>query len=241
MINLVMHSQPDDETCGPTSLYALYHFYNDPISFKEVLKTVKRVKTGGTLSANLAYHALKRGYHATTYVYNLNIFDLSWFDRETGKADSKLLITKLAKQKKYFTNRRDIETTNAYIRMLKHGGEICFQDLNVQLLSNLLKKEQPIITGLSATYLYQTPREWTNRKKISVYDDIRGDPCGHFVVLCGLDQSQRRCIVADPLHTNPISGTNYYKVSRSRLINSIMLGVLTYDSNLLMITPKGKQ
>jgi hypothetical protein len=33
---------------------------------------------------------------------------------------------------------------------------------------------------LSATYLYQTKREFDNE-----YDDIRGNPVGHFVVICG--------------------------------------------------------
>lgn len=46
-------------------------------------------------------------------------------------------------------------------------------------------------------------------------------------------------IVADPHRENPLSHDNYYKVSSNRLINAIMLGVLTYDANLLVIQPKG--
>ncbi|HAU0282044.1 TPA: peptidase-C39 like family protein, partial [Legionella pneumophila] len=37
---------------------------------------------------------------------------------------------------------------------------------------------------------------------------------------------------------NPVSGDNYYTVSIHRLINAIMLGVVTRDGNLLIIEPK---
>jgi hypothetical protein len=43
--------------------------------------------------------------------------------------------------------------------------------------------------------------------------------------------------VADPYAGNPISLANYYKVDVDRLINSIMLGIVTYDANLLIIHP----
>lgn len=52
------------------------------------------------------------------------------------------------------------------------------------------------------------------------------------------DAKKRLVVVADPHPTNPLFKDNYYKVSVNRLINSIMLGVLTYDANLLIIEPK---
>ncbi|MCW5589395.1 MAG: C39 family peptidase [Legionellales bacterium] len=240
MIPIQIQTQPDDETCGPTSLHAVYRHYGDNISLDEVIKQVKKARNGGTLPAYLACHALDRNYRVTAYVYNINIFDPTWFDRRTHRTENKDLLKKLHQQKKYLTYRRDIEASNAYIKMLRKGGEIRFQDLNLTLLECLFAQKKPILTGLSATYLYQSPRERTNRKGESIYDDIRGDPCGHFVILCGIDDEGRNLVVADPHRTNPISKNNYYKVTRSRLINSIMLGVLTYDSNLLIISPKDK-
>jgi len=58
------------------------------------------------------------------------------------------------------------------------------------------------------------------------------------VVLCGYDMTQRSALVADPLLPNPISPTQIYPVRLNRLICAIMLGILTYDANLLVITPK---
>lgn len=79
-------------------------------------------------------------------------------------------------------------------------------------------------------------RDYTNEKDESMMDDIKGYPSGHFVVLAGYDD-HRRVIVADPYEENPLSGNNYYAVNVTRLINSIMLGIVTFDANILIIEP----
>jgi hypothetical protein len=45
--------------------------------------------------------------------------------------------------------------------------------------------------------------------------------------------------VADPLEDNPAFASRNYTVSMSRLVPAIMLGVLTYDANVLVIEPSG--
>ena len=78
-------AQPDEVTCGPTSLQALYRYYKDDVPLKSVIKEVKHLKNGGTLAVMLGNHALKRGYKAQIYTYNLNIFDPSWFKHPQKK------------------------------------------------------------------------------------------------------------------------------------------------------------
>ena len=91
---------------------------------------------------------------------------------------------------------------------------------------------------MSATYLYACSREFTGADKRSVYDDVQGYPMGHFVVLCGFTPGGRqRIMVADPYRENP-HGESVYTVSARRLIHSILLGVVTYDGNLLIIEPR---
>lgn len=82
-------------------------------------------------------------------------------------------------------------------------------------------------------------REYTGLDNQVIMDDIKGFPCGHFVVLSGYDNKQRHVVVADPYSANAVSGDNYYSVKVARLINSIMLGIMTYDANLLVIHPRG--
>ncbi|MDZ7764462.1 MAG: hypothetical protein U5K00_08555 [Melioribacteraceae bacterium] len=233
MIPIKIMTQPDDVTCGPTSLHAVYNYFGDKITLSQVISEISYLDEGGTLAVMLGIHSLKRNYEATIYTYNLSVFDPTWFN---GKTDIK---AKLIEQKKLKKNRRLRNATDSYVEFLSLGGKIDFVNLTPSLFNKLFEKKLPILTGLSATYLYNCSREaWSGNK--SVYDDVKGYPTGHFVILSGYDEVSHDVVVADPYRENPVSGDNYYSVKVSRLINSILLGILTFDSNLLVIKPKGK-
>lgn len=235
MINITIHSQLDGETCGPTSLHAVYRYYGLDCSLEDVVGTVERTHSGGSLAAYLGKDALIRNFSATIYVNNLVIFDPSWF--ESGQCDNEKLIKKLELQLQFKKSIDVVQASTAYINFLKLGGRIKFELLNARLLKKYFNQSIPILTGLSATYLYQSPR-YLYTGSVAVHDDIQGTPCGHFVLLCGYDDSHHHVVVADPHEENPLSHDNYYQVDIQQLINSIMLGVLTYDANLLIIQPK---
>ena len=127
---------------------------------------------------------------------------------------------------------------NAYLDFLGKGGIIKFDDLTPKLLKDYLIAQKPILTGLSATYLYKSARESVDENDLLFENDISGDPTGHFVVLAGWEKEKRNVLVADPFIENPINGTNYYPVNINRLINSILLGIITYDANILIIEPQ---
>lgn len=226
-------SQPDETTCGPTCLQAVYNYYQDRVPLDRVIVEVPRLKQGGTLAVHLGCHALNRGYQTTIYTYNLNIFDPTWFPLTPPEMEENLLSQlEFKKQSKLRI------ATLAYIEYLKKGGRIRFRDLTGSLIRRYLKQGIPIITGLSATYLYQSPREYGDNCD---YDDIRGEPTGHFVVLCGYDRQKYTVRIADPLIPNPYGINSKYEVSMPRLICSILLGVLTYDAKLLVIEPARKK
>lgn len=239
MINLTIQNQPNDETCGPTCLHAIYQHFGLNHTLEKVIKGVERSLSGGTLAPFLAMHAMKNEFKTTIYINNVDIFDPTWFNSTLGTAKSNL-IDKLEIQMQHNKHSAGLNQLSlAYQAYLKEGGIIKFKTLNSQLLKYYFDKKIPILTGLSATYLYRCARERFTPEGKSFYDDIHGTPCGHFVVLCGYDDLNRRVVVADPARENPLSHDNYYKVSSNRLINAIMLGVLTYDANLLIIEPKG--
>ncbi|MBS1487150.1 MAG: C39 family peptidase [Bacteroidetes bacterium] len=229
-LNFDIEAQPDDTTCGPTCLHALYQYYRDSISLKEVINEVKSLKTGGTLAVMLGNHALKHGYNAHIYTYNLNIFDPSWFSQS-----SQQMVTNLKKQMRYkFRSKRLQVATKAYIKFLEAGGKLLLSELDEALIKKYLRKSTPILTGLSATYLYGNMREIPHNNK---FDSIRGEPVGHFVIINGFDEATNLVYLADPMNPNPLK-SQYYNVTFDRLINSIMLGIVTYDANLLVIEPK---
>jgi len=227
--------QPDGITCGPTCLHALYRFYGDPISLADVIVQVSPCQQGGSLAVYLAIHAMRRGYGATILPYNLTVFDPTWRD-----LDYLQMARKLEAQLPYKKGLPGFEeVTRAYLEYLDLGGRIQFKVITPALIRKYLKAGIPILTGLSATYLYDCPREREHNGSW-VYDDVGGDSCGHFVVLSGYNKESRRVLVADPLVPNPMANGRYYDVDIYRLVCAIMLGILTYDGNMLIIKKNRK-
>lgn len=237
MLNVKILPQPNDTTCGPTCLHAIYRYYKEKISLKKVISEVPVLKDGGTLGVFLGIHALDKGYKAKLFSYNLKIFDPTW-----KNLSNKKLIEKLQKQRRVKKSKRLHVASDAYTKFLEKGGEITlFQDLSASMINGFLSEGTPVLSGLSATYLYQCPREISPSDTKTEYHDILGEPSGHFVVLCGYEKNKKKIVIADPYPENPVSKHNYYKVSMNHIIASIMLGIVTYDSNMLVIEPKGKK
>jgi hypothetical protein len=124
--------------------------------------------------------------------------------------------------------------TKATCEFLRLGGELRMEDLTPSLIGDCITKRTPIITGLSSTYMYRQPREWGPK---DVSDDIRGIPQGHFVMIIGYDGRKREVLIADPLDHNPPFHTAKYRLNINRLMNAVLLGILTHDANLLIIRP----
>lgn len=223
-----LQAQPTDSTCGPTCLQAVYAFHGDLVPLPQLIEEVPTVTGGGTLAVLLGVHALQRGYHATLHTLNLRIFDPSWF--APRRPD---LAARLRQQIKHRRGKLR-QVTRACLEFVEHGGEVKFEDLTGALIRRHLLRGLPILTGLSATLLYRVARE---HPVTGEDDDIRGEPLGHFVVLKGYNARRQKVLVADPYEANPMASGKDYEVSMDRLINSILLGVLTYDANLLIIRP----
>lgn len=222
--------QPDDVTCGPTCLAQVFRYYGHPKPLSQVIAETPTNPDGGTLGVYLGISALRNGFDATMYSYNLWVFDPTWFVLERSA-----LLDKLHERMSVVSSRRLERTISGYVEFLELGGRVRFADLDEKLLAGILARRYPILTGLSATYLYRTAREYEDD-----YDDIRGDPVGHFVVVSGYYPKTRRFVIRDPATHIPFSRTGKYTVSVDRLIAAIMLGVATYDAVLLVVKPRRK-
>ena len=219
-------AQPTETTCGHTCLQAVYQYLEDDTTLESIIESIPEYVDGGTFSVMLANHALARGYAATIYSYNLRVFDPTWSDLHAVP-----LVEKLSLRLETVTSRRAKANIAAYIDFLGLGGHVRFDELTSDLLAKLLLKRAPVIAGLNSTHLYRNSRVKKNGKD----DDIRGDVEGHFVTLFGYESSTDEVLVADPYRKNPLSDSLLYSIDSQRLINAIMLGIVTYDANLLVI------
>lgn len=226
LLRVPRFTQPDNVTCGPTCLAKVYGYYGFERDLDEIIAETPRNPDGGTLAVNLGISALKNGFRPTIYPFGLRVFDPTW--RRLGRRP---LIAKLERRYQAVRSKRLRRAVAAHIAYLNLGGRIRFRESNRKLLVSILRGGDPILTGLSATYLYGTPREFED-----AYDDVRGESAGHFVVISGYYPKSDRFVVADPFEKVPLGRSNgRYSVDAERLIASILLGDGSYDAVLLVL------
>ncbi len=223
-----MLPQPDETTCGPTCLHAVYRYWGEDKTLTEVIDRTRKLERGGTFAVFLACDALKRGYEATIYTYNLMVFDPTWFRSGVDIAD------RLRRQRDAKTDRRLRLTTEGYLEFLELGGRLRLTDLSRPLIRGILRRNLPILTGLSSTFLYRSAREYGPE---DAPDDVRGAPGGHFVVMAGYNRRERTVLVADPYGPHPFGDAHEYWINIDRVIGAVLLGIVTHDANLLVISP----
>ena len=222
--------QPDETTCGPTCLHAVFRYWGDDEPLESTIRRGKRLEHGGTFAVFLACDALSKGYSATIYTYNITVFDPTWFAAGVDVAE------RLLRQQEVKANDlRLVDATNGYLEFLRLGGVLRFVDLSAELIHGILRRRLPIITGLSSTYLYRAPREYGMQ---SVSDDVAGLPAGHFVVLAGYNAERASLLVVDPYQPTPYGPSLAYWIGAERVMGAIMLGIVTHDANLLVVHPR---
>lgn len=224
-----MLRQPSDTSCGPTCLHAIYRFLGQERDLNQLIDDIHQFEDGGTISVHLAIDALAQGFRAKLYTYNLRIFDPTWWNLSPEE-----MAGKLQQRIQYLADSKDAEAHTAYIEFLEMGGELRFADLRPELVEKLVEQRNPILVGLSATYLYQSARETPDNQA----NDVAGWPVGHFVVLSGYEPETSEVIVADPFEQNPFNPGGIYRMDVNRFINAVLLGITTYDANLLIISKR---
>lgn len=224
---LWVERQPTPTSCGPTCLHAIYRWYHEVISLAELIPAIPSLHGGGTLAVHMGIDALSRGYQADLYSSNLRVLDPSWFP---GTSTS--IAGKLQASRRVRSNKKERLELSALETFVTNGGNLVMTALTRALLRKHLLLGRPILAGLSATFLYWVAREISKTGKP---DDLAGNPEGHFVVLHGYDSSSKMVTVHDPYPDAPFDGDHQYMVHIDRLLNAILLGILTHDSNILVI------
>ncbi|MGE3634568.1 MAG: C39 family peptidase, partial [Sandaracinaceae bacterium] len=190
LLDVPVLAQPDDVTCGPTCLTKVLGHHGDLRDFVEISRHVQRNPDGGTLGVYLGRAALALGYDATIYSYNLRVFDPTWRDLDSAGMRAKLAARAALKR-----DPRLLGVIEAYRSFLDEGGVVRLDDLDADLLKTWIARGRPIISGLSATYLYGIARDDPDT---NVADDVGDEPANHFVVIAGYREGGRRFVVNDP-------------------------------------------
>jgi hypothetical protein len=221
--------QKTPTSCGPTCLNAVYAWFERPVAVERLIEEIPSLPDGGTYAVYLGIDALRRGYKALIHSWNLHLLDPSWFPPK-----KEVLLEKLSSSRAYRKGKKERKALEALETYIELGGEISMEPLTRELLRRHLIKGRPVLTGLSSTFLYQQVRQIPSTGEDN---DLEGEPEGHFVVCHGYNRAEKKVTVHDPYPNTPFPTQHRYEVHIDRLINAILLGVLTYDANLLVISP----
>jgi hypothetical protein len=94
----------------------------------------------------LGSDALRKGYRARIYTYNITVFDPTWFTRPHVDIGERLAAQRMQKN-----DARIQHATDGYVEFLRNGGRLRLASLSQHLLGGILRCRLPILTGLSST------------------------------------------------------------------------------------------
>ncbi len=215
-------AQPDNITCGPTSLRMVLKHYGKNLSHQEMMKHFTIFPGIGVLDPHIAMAAMDLGFKVKTISFNYRVIHPSWENLPPDK-----LLQKLQIYLPQITNYKDSVSAAGYIQYLERGGTIEFHPLSRKLIVQYLRKGIPVIAALDMEYLYKGTVDWS---------EFKPEHATHFVVICGYNAAKDEFKVADPWHSIPIPNTKgFYPVSADRLFTAILLGFQVNDADLIII------
>jgi len=200
-------------TCGPSSLQQILAYYGIEMDLKKIMRNVKIYKGGFAFMSDLATYVKKLGFDSKIICYDASIVDPTWSELSKRK-----IIQKLVKRFKFEKN-----GIKKLIKFLKVNGKLEIRIPTKELILSYLKKKVPPIICLSSTILRGKSRRYKGK-----YDDIKGNPIGHFLVISGYDNGY--FIVTDPSRISK----GIYKVKEDKLLFSWFF----WGGWLLIIKPK---
>ena len=222
------YAQPDNITCGPTSLRMVLGYYGKTVSHEEIMKHFTIFPHIGVLDPHICMAAMDLGFQAKTISFNYRVFHPSW-----TKLSREGLLAKLKEYFPKITNYKDSVSCAGYIRYLERGGTVEFAPMSRRLIVNYLYKGIPVIAALDMEYLYNGTVHWT---------EFRPEHATHFVVIFGYDASKDEFQVADPWYEITIPNENgVYSVPADRLMTAILLGFQVNDGDLVIVQKPGAQ
>jgi hypothetical protein len=220
--------------CMQTSATQLLSFFDPTVKVEDVIKEVpvyvENSEKIGTSPGHLGAYFVQKGYKTTVYIFDVELFDLSW------ESSSGIEIIKLLKRRQEYIPANSWLAKYHHILVdgwelfVKAGGSFAQPPLSKQLIIDLLTKS-PILVMVNSTYLNHQSKQQYNKNEDKFEDDaIKGRSLTHGVTCAGYKDD--KFLIVDP---DPPAGIEQHRwIESDHLIASIM-AAQTESDNLLMV------
>lgn len=189
-------------SCGHSSLLQVLKYYGKDLELKEVVSEISNCEVEdlklGASECELGMFAMKKGFKSTIISLDVRRFDATWFDLSHEELKKKLELRSKFLQsvspedckEGYGTTYLD-NVTRYYPEYLEKGGEIKFLPISKELIKKYVYNKIPVLALLSSQLYFKKPRKYKGE-----FDDIKGKPHGHWIVISGYDE--KNFIITDP-------------------------------------------
>lgn len=194
-------------SCGPVSLYNIYEHFGIKTSLHQILNDLKIDDKKATYPAQLAVDIKKHGLSTILLTSSPRLVAPNWVNHE-----NKEIIEKLSKWLKKHKNDKWSGNVKHLLTYLKHNGDILITDLTTKLIDEYLDQGYLVMPCLEDSWI------WGQRKikGKAEFDDIAGEPRGHFVVVYGKEDNEY--LVSDPYPTGLQNREGIYRIDKDKLL-----------------------
>ena len=229
--------QQNTSECMQTAATQLISYFDSSISVQVVLDEVpvyidERGEKIGTSPGHLASFFASRGYKTTTYIFDVELFDIGW----AGVSESEV-INNLVKRQAYIPDNSWLSKyhpilVDGWRLYVEKGGKFSFVGLNAKLVHSLLLKA-PILVLVNSTYLNRASKQrYSIETDRFIPDSLRGRSVTHAVTVAGYKDNQ--FLIVDP---DPPEGIDQHRwVESDHFLLSVMAAQTESDNLLISIT-----
>ncbi len=198
--------------CGPVSTYNIHKYFGTKITLPEILKDLGVTLKSLTFPSQLANHLRRQSYIVEVLTSCSYVVSPQWM----GKPSSSI-IDQLTKWCGYNKKSTWLKGATLLLEYMKDGGKVTVLNLTTKVLDDYLDQGYVILACLEESWL------WGKRKIAdkNIFDDVKGNPRGHFVVL--YDKNDHDYRVSDPYPTGLPGREGTYTVSKDTVLTSILL------------------
>ncbi len=200
------------KSCGPVCLLNVYRYFGIKTELKDILKELRIDDKTTTYPAQLASHLLSNGLKTVFINTNPFVVSPSW-----KNIRNKELVQKLTKWLKKNKKGRWEKSAKYLLKYLKKGGEIKICDLSTKMIDEYMAEGYLLICCLEESWI------WGERKikGTNKFDDIKGEPRGHFIIL--YDKEGEDYLVSDPYPTGLKNRNGLYKLDKNKLLAATLV------------------
>jgi hypothetical protein len=223
--------------CMQTAATQLLSFFNPSVLVEDVIKNVPvYVENGekiGTSPGHLAAYLAQQGYKTTVYVFDVELFDLSWDGMPSSKIIELLKLRQAGIPTNSWLAKYHHILIDGWELFVNSGGTFTQPSLSTQLLRDLVN-DHPFLMMVNSTYLNHTSKQQYNKAEDKFEDDfLNGRSLTHGVTCAGYKGGS--FLIVDP---DPPEGQDQHRwIKEDHLIASVM-AAQTESDNLLIVIDK---